>query len=137
MARESNEVARCVIHPGIGIARLGNSSGEYFVGPEVPCGTSHSEGSFRDAQHRIKRQAARFRIYALDREGRVVEELNANRADIKWTVHLANKKAAWYEFHLALDIPEAQGPPPLECRRRNAAYCGRNRERLVIDPGPR
>jgi hypothetical protein len=137
MTQELKEVVRCVIHPGIGIARVGNSPDEYFVGPEVPWNTSHPGTNSRDAQHRIKRQAARFRIYALNREGKIVQELNASRADIQWTVHLANKKAAWYEFHLALNIPEAQGPPPLECRRRNAAYSGHDREKLVIDPGPR
>jgi hypothetical protein len=31
----------------------------------------------------------------------------ARRIDITWTAHLANKKAAWYQFQIALDIPEA------------------------------
>ena len=80
----------------------------------------------------MKRQAARFRIFGLDAQGRVVRELTADDAAIEWTVHLANKKASWYQFETALDIPEAV-PTSL----RNAAYQGAARDALVIDPGPR
>jgi hypothetical protein len=61
----------------------------------------------------------------------VVRELTAADADIRWTVHLANKKAAWYCIKFAMDIPEAQAVP-----RRNPLYKG-NRKNLIIDPGPR
>ena len=53
-------------------------------------------------------------------------------------MHVANKKAAWYQFQLALDIPEASVPddaPP--SMLRNAAVTGSARRQLVIDPGPR
>jgi len=52
----------------------------------------------KDDQGRIKRQVARFRLYGLDAADAVVQELTAADADITWTVHLANKKAAWYQF---------------------------------------
>jgi L-Lysine epsilon oxidase N-terminal len=61
-----------------------------------------------------------------------VRELTAHDATIQWTVHLANQKAAWYQFETALDIPEAE-----PTSRRNAAYQGADRNALVIDPGPR
>ena len=80
----------------------------------------------------MKRQAARFRIYGLNEAGTVVAELDANNADITWTVHVANKKAAWYTFELAMDIPEA-----VACPRRNKSFVGKKRKQLVIDPGPR
>src|SRR5262249_16603226 len=79
-----------------------------------------------------KRQAARFRIFGYNRAGQVVKELTADDAAIAWTVHVANKKAAWYNFEIALDIPEA-----VPCILRNANYSGAARQQLIIDPGPR
>ncbi len=55
----------------------------------------------------LKRQAARFPSYGYNEEGRVVSELTPDNANIQWSVHLANKKAQWYQFQAALDIPEA------------------------------
>lgn len=126
------KVVQCVIHPGIGIARVGNSPDEYFIGPETPSMSPvTADGLFKDAQGRIRRQVAKFRIYGLDADGKVVKELTADDAEITWTVHLANKKAVWYDFESALDIPTAE-PTTL----RNAKYAG-NRLDLAIDPGPR
>ncbi len=121
------------IHPAIGIARIGNSD-EFFIGPEVPYPTPPPPGGYRDAQGRLKRQAALFRVYGYDSAGHVVAELTADNSDIKWTVHVANKKAAWYDFDAALDLPEAA---TLQSPRRNAWVKGKDREQLVIDPGPR
>lgn len=136
-----HEIVRCIIHPGIGIARIGNSPTGYFIGPEVPGRLPDPGGSgYKDAQGRIKRQVARFRLYGLNAAGAVVQELTAADADITWTVHLANKKAAWYQFKLALDTPEAASPslpPDMHSRRRNADLVGADRQQLVIDPGPR
>ena len=125
-----SKIVRAVIYPGIGVARIGDSPDEYFIGPEVAQPTTPA-GGFRDASGALKRQAARFRIYGLDASGTVVAELTARQADIRWTVHLANKKAAWYQFDCALDLPEA-----IPAKRRNANVRTK-RERLVIDPGPR
>ena len=112
---------------------MGNSPNEHFLGPEVPGVYPQPGGGFKDAAGRIKRQAARFRIFGLDANGNVVRELTAADGDITWTVQLANKKAAWYNFDLAFDIPEAMGQPPgggmpaappLESKRRNQAVFG-------------
>ena len=32
----ATEIVSCIIHPGIGVARIGNSPDGYFIGPEVP-----------------------------------------------------------------------------------------------------
>lgn len=122
-------IARAAIHPAIGIARVGNSPGGWFYGPEVP--DPLPEESYRDEGGALKRQAARFRIYGLTADGRVVEELTAENAEITWQVHLANKKAAWHEFHLAQDIPEAASAH--QSGLRNQVEC--DRSRLIIDAG--
>jgi hypothetical protein len=82
------------IHPAIGIARVGNSPGEFFIGPERRGELPEPPGGFKDAQCRVKRQAARFRIFAHHDDGSV-EEITDAEADITWTVHLANRKAAY------------------------------------------
>lgn len=128
-------IVRAAIHPSIGIARLGNSPDAWFIGPEVPEPAPEPPGTWRDATGALKRQAARFRIYGYNAAGQVVAELNASNAAIDWCVHVANKKSAWYQFQLALDIPEAAQADPAQ--RRNAAFEGADRQQLVIDPGPR
>ncbi|MBI1800763.1 MAG: 3-isopropylmalate dehydrogenase, partial [Chloroflexi bacterium] len=87
------------IHPAIGIARLGDSPDEYFVGAEAPgVLPSLGNGKRRDAQQRIKRQGARFRIYEYEPDAsgalKAAREITAAEAQIEWQVHLANRKAA-------------------------------------------
>lgn len=127
----TSAIVKAAIHPGIGVARLGNSPDGWFVGPELPYGVGGPEGGYRDELGAIKRQGARFRIYGYDVDGQVVGEITADEAAIAWTVHVANRKAAWYNFDVALDIP-GTGP----AHRRNAAFSGGDRGQLVIDPGP-
>lgn len=89
-------IIRAAIYPGIGIARLGNSEAEFFLAPEVPDPPRKRIGFYRDATGARKRQAQGFRVYGLNADGRAVAELTADNAEISWSVHLANKKAAWY-----------------------------------------
>jgi hypothetical protein len=126
------KIVRAVIHPAIGVARVGNSPNEFYLGPEIPGGLPIAPDGYKDKSGAVKRQAARFRIYGVDAEGRIVRELTQKEAKIEWTVHLANTKAAWYDFETALDIPEAEPTP-----RRNAEYQGIERKNLEINPGPR
>jgi hypothetical protein len=126
------KVVRAVIHPAIGIARIGDSKNEYFIGPEVVDLPFEKPEFYRDGTGALKRQAARFRIYGLNGQGDVVRELTPDNADIKWTVHLANRKAQWYQFQAALDIPEAAA---MAVPKRNADF--KDRQKLAIDPGPR
>jgi hypothetical protein len=129
-----NEIVRCVIHPGVGIARLGNSPGAYFIGPEAPGELPHPEGGFKDSAGRIKRQAARFRVYGLDKAGAVVREITADAGKVTWRVHLANRKAAWYQFLNAMDLGSKYAKT---AARRNSTITGSARRQLIIDPGPR
>ena len=126
-------IVRAAVYPAIGIARVGNSPDAFFIGPEVADPRPEAPGFYRDTTGALKRQAARFRIYGLNAAGEAVAELTAANADISWTVHLANKKAAWYAFELAQDIPEAASAPPQWLRNGAVA----DRTSLVIDPGPR
>lgn len=127
------DIVKAAIYPPIGVARVGNSQDEWFLAPEVPDPLPEKPGFYRDATGALKRQAARFRIYGLDANGVAVKELTASDAKIEWRVHLANKKSAWFQFQLALDIPEAADAPPTLLR--NATVSDRNA--LMIDPGPR
>ena len=68
-------------------------------------------GFYRDSSGALKREVAEFRIYGYNAQGEAVRELTMEVADIQWTVELANHKAAWYNFELALDIPEAADAP--------------------------
>ena len=130
------EIVRAAIYPGIGIARIGNSTlnDGFFIGPEVINPPLTRAGDSRDATGALKRQAARFRIYGFNAAGRVVKEITAHDANIEWQVHLANRKGGWYRFLAALDIPEAKA---MKTPRRNAAVKGADRSALVIDPGAR
>jgi len=83
-------VASVAIHPAIGVARLGNAPSEWFFGPEVP-GGALSAARYRDQAGALARQAARFRLFALDEQGHVIREVTNSEADITWSVHLANR----------------------------------------------
>ena len=97
------------IHPGIGVARLGNSFSGYFIGPESP--GVIPDAPYRDSRGFVKRQGARFRIfeYSHDDFGRLIDvkEITGEIAKIKWTVHMANTKASARSF------------PPSNGSRRN------------------
>lgn len=134
------KVAYCRIHPAIGIARVGGSK-DIIIGPEVPGQIRPAPGpdGFKDKKGLILRQTARFRIYAYDASDAVLGEVTPGRdVDVTWSVHLANTKAAWYDFDMAMDIPEfdgSQGTPPMNSTLRNAPT--KDRTQLAIDPGPR
>lgn len=151
------------IHPGIGIARLGNSPDAFCISPEEPAAlpldcdqngnplvTPNGQSelrvtAFKDAEGRMKRQAARFQIWAYDDEhpeGRPLKlgdqiEGGGNAGtliDIQWRVYLANKKSCWYQFEQLQGEHGYDPNHPL----RNAAITDENtRQQLIIDPGPR
>lgn len=133
VAPEDTQIVRAAIYPPIGVARVGNSASEYYLGPEVPDPQPEAPGFYRDAGGAIKRQAARFRIYGLNAAGAVVAELNESNAEIEWAVTLANTKAAWYQFQIALDIPDADQAQPSFLRNLAVA----DRSLLAITPGER
>jgi hypothetical protein len=151
------------IHPGVGIARLGNSPDAFCITPEKPAAlpidcdqrgnpllspdgmNELPVAAFKDEQGRMKRQAARFQIWAYDDENPAGRPLklgdqiegggNAGTLiDIQWRVYLANKKAVWYDFLQLQGEHGYDSNHPL----RNAALTDEGaRQRLIIDPGPR
>jgi hypothetical protein len=154
------------IHPAIGIARLGNSPDSFYIAPErtgappIDCGpdgvpitvngVEQPVTQYKDSENRIRRQAARFRIYVYDernKDGREVkigdtvtaagrsgQLFTGTLADIQWTVYLANKKSSWYEFQQLDGEHGYSGSHPL----RNADITDvSRRQKLIIDPGPR
>src|SRR5947209_13874026 len=93
------------VHPAIGVARVGNSD-EFFVGPEqpgVPANWDHDSRRFKlfkDANGKILRQAARFRIFEFDDAGNPLREITlADGVKIEWRVHVANRKASFFTFN--------------------------------------
>jgi hypothetical protein len=111
-----SSVKYCKIYPGIGIARIGNSPDEYFIGPEAPGHPPNPEGGFKDKQGRVKKQAARFRIYGFDDKDKVIGEITSDDAEITWTVQVANTKASWRRFagvRRGMDTDQGVNPTPL------------------------
>ncbi len=140
------------ISPSIGVARLGNSDAEFMVAPEKIGGlpfdydmTTGVKGApvekFKDSIGLVKRQGQIFKVY----DG--IDELVIGKNGVKalhWTVHLANKKAAWYQYTELrgnLLYPNNQyttaegGPDDVEVR--NPDKVGTERNELIIDAGPR
>jgi L-Lysine epsilon oxidase N-terminal/L-lysine epsilon oxidase C-terminal domain len=129
----ANQIKTFGIYPPLGISRIGNSD-EYFLASDVPGKAPVVENGYKDNKGRIKKQVSRFRIYGLDEAGKVVKEITANDgASITWRVHVANRKAAWYQFINALDM----GPLSKSVLPRNAAEILLRQKNLVIDPGPK
>ncbi|HEY7773567.1 MAG TPA: LodA/GoxA family CTQ-dependent oxidase [Marinagarivorans sp.] len=135
MTTNDNTIVTAKIHPAIGIARVGNSreADGFYIGPQVAEPAAQAPGFYRDNQGALKREVAEFRIYGYNAAGDVVKEVTMDDADINWEVELANHKAAWYNFELALDIPEAADAPATT--RRNAEI--KDRTSLSITPGAR
>ncbi|MFC9330739.1 LodA/GoxA family CTQ-dependent oxidase [Kitasatospora sp. NPDC057015] len=129
-----DDIAYCEIHPTLGVARVGNSPDGWFVGPETPGTGAHPEAGYKDPQGRVKRQAARFRVYGYDKDHNVLGEVTAEDADLQWSVELANAKAAWYRFHGRFNRSEA--PDNLRNQSIDPAD-PQARATLVIKPGPR
>lgn len=126
-------ISKMAIYPPLGIARVGNSP-EFFLASELPGQSPEVKDGFKDDDGRVKKQAVLFRIYALDKDGKVLREItSADGAVIKWRVHVANRKAGWYQFQNALDLPGQAIPG----EPRNKPVTGDARTQLIIDPGPR
>jgi L-lysine epsilon oxidase-like protein len=111
------------IYPPIGIARVGNSSTGFFIGPETPeaLGTElQADGSerpverFKDETFRVKRQAARFRIFEFDEAGGAGRPARFPAGTVvEWTVALANKKDAVVRNSGPTPEDPTNPPPPL------------------------
>ncbi|WP_052262184.1 LodA/GoxA family CTQ-dependent oxidase [Pseudoalteromonas luteoviolacea] len=142
------------VYPAIGIARVGNSESKFFVGPEVPhqevnpnytgdnFGSCYEAGSlqnlpgssldFKDAEGKVKRQAARFRIFEVSDCGNNVREITDKDAKIEWRVNLANRKSINYQFENAMDL----GKLSKDCKLRNdfITNLDERKKKLLIKP---
>jgi len=148
------------IYPAIGVARLGNSPDEFYIEPQSigglpldvdetgcapalsPDGDIRHVKQFKDGQGRIKRQAAWFRVfeYKDGKRGKAVNLLESGDTSIEsmeWTVHIANKKAAWYNFSELVGNPLTGVPYPEDDLRNAEKITSEERQKLIIDPGPR
>lgn len=138
-----NQVAYIQIHPGIGLARVGNSP-EHFIGPEAPGvlsdpggsgGPGPDGGNYKDSNNLLKRQAQRYRIYGYDKAGNVVTEIDGTTegvASVEWKVHVRNMKAANYAFEgIYLFDPEKLRNPSIQPDMDPI-----DRDKLIIDPKP-
>ena len=131
-APQGARITRVAIFPAIGFSRVGNSDA-WFLSPEVPGLMDEPQGGFKDDAGRVKKQVQRFRLYGYDDQGRVVRELDG-ADDVRWSVRVANTKAAWYGFVNALDRGAAA--PGVPGAQRNAFIpASRRAEMLAIDPG--
>ncbi len=131
---DSDCIVRAGIYPPIGVMRVGNSEHEYFIGPLVDEPEVKADiYAYRDKTGAIKRQAAQFRIYGFNAAGKAIKELTMDNAKITWHSHLANQKSSWYQFQIALDIPDASDPniPPSLLRNIDV----KDRSQLLIDGG--
>jgi hypothetical protein len=121
------------IHPSIGVARIGNHPSEFFIGPELPNGfiKTGDIGGFKAADAsdgndlKIKRQGARFRVFAYFDDD-TVKEINSDDAEITWKVKIANTKARGLGFYGVFKTPD--GP-------RNNFVKDADRKGLGIEPG--
>jgi hypothetical protein len=125
------------IHPAIGFARVGNSP-KSFPGPTVP-GIVTPPDSYRDAGL-LKRQSVTFCVYAHDSDKNAEQVKvgpNENIRSIEWTVHVANMKAAWFEFHGLTGAQNILDPPNFGYPANSLRNPAGPRTQWAINPGPR
>lgn len=129
---DADKIKYCKVFPGIGIARVGNSP-DFFLGPECPGTRTEPLGGFKDRAGSVKRQAARFRLYAFDEHDQPLGELNlaVAKSAIEWNVALANSKAAWYEFRGTKAGMDTDSGAKLNCLRNRRVQ---DRSSLCIVP---
>lgn len=132
---DPNRIVKAAIYPPIGVMRVGNSKDEYFIGPLTDVPEVKSDiYAYRDKTGALKRQAAQFRIYGLNEDGKPVKELTMEEADITWHSQLGNQKSSWYQFQIALDIPEANSPYVPASILRNIDVKDRDKLRIIGKP---
>lgn len=73
------------IHPGIGVARIGQSV-EFAIAPETIEIEGPPTGGYRDAAGLIRRLGARFRVFEHDGATPAVEIVASPTVSIRWTV---------------------------------------------------
>jgi L-lysine 6-oxidase len=144
------------IHPSVGVARVGNSRDSFYLQPDAIGGRPYEcdrQGNmllehgrpvpvkqYKDKDGRVRRQGALFRVFRTEDDESATEVTTGldGVANITWTVHLANKKAAWYSFselegNLMFGEDNSYGSRQVPLRNAGTS----DRQSLIIDPGPR
>src|SRR5262245_40142587 len=93
------------VHPGIGVARVGNSP-RVLVGPEVPGSVVAPPCVIRDAECRIKRQAAIFRLFEPNADGTFSEIIADATPSITWSVRLRTDMT-FVDAEVSLSVPDS------------------------------
>ncbi len=144
------------IYPPLGCARFGNAPAQkdqVIFTPEVPwANTYETEIDYLTEDGQIKKQAQRFYIYECDETGNPIQKLDKNDVEkIEWSVNVANKKAAWYDFNNSMDLSvqinnnqgngnlsrnfdEKRIAPGQNAKFRNPNILGDMRRELIIGP---
>ncbi len=140
------------IHPAIGVARVGDADrdapGGFFIGPEtpgVPANWDTASQTFFPFKlgGKIKAQAARFRVWEYaESSGKLVPkgEVNLDSPDvvsIEWTVHLANRKASFFNFDGRKGEADNYASMTPANRRNKDVPDADRAARLEIDEGPK
>lgn len=137
------------IYPSVGVARLGNSHGQFYLAPTTIGGLPYEADpygnptayvqNFKDPAGQVRRQGQPFKIYQDD--GTEITLDSPNVDSITWTVHIANKKAAWYQYSELEGNLLYGSDNSYENRKvpfRNPSQTSfEDRQQLIIDPGPR
>lgn len=137
------------ISPSVGIARLGNSRGQFCLAPDSIGGLPFEADpygdqagpiqNFKDDAGQVRRQGQAFKIFQQD--GTELTLNSPNVKSIEWTVHLANKKAAWYNYselngNLLYGRDNSYSAKKVELRNPSKETEA-ERQALIVDPGPR
>ena len=129
---------RAAIHPAIGVARVGNSHGRPLHRPR---GDRARPGEARVLPGPRRGPEAAGRPVSASTATTPRARSSANSPPtgptIRWTVHVANAKAAWYQWQMALDVPEAAAQRRSSRRNAEGDRAPTRRGRSVIDGGPR
>lgn len=127
--------SKFAIYPAVGMARVGDSP-EFYLHPDEPTldlfpigfnlpftALSTKIGNFRDTSNRIRRQAARFRVYEVKWKkyngktwipSEPVKQIKAGAGvELRWKVSVSNAKS-----FPAFSPPASHNPPPLATRTR-------------------
>jgi hypothetical protein len=85
----------------------------------------------------VKRQAARFRIYAFDKDGKVIREITHQEGtvSITWKAELKNKKCSYFQFNGRYN--QQMTISNLRNNKIQPTLDVESRTQLIIDPGAR
>lgn len=139
-----NKFMESKISPSVGVARLGNSN-EYYLAPDQIGGLPYQPDlsgpvqNFKDDSGRVKKQGQIFKVY--NDQGTEITLNTPGVTSIEWTVHLANKKAAWYQYselkgNLLYGEENSYKKWGVDFRNDSVTDPA-ERQKLIIDAGPR